>query len=639
MAAKRPASHDVPAPAVVRAPRLSSRQWLVLALLAAATCATFAGVLRNGWVVLDDPIYVLRNPHVVRGWRLDGLLWFLSNPHGANWHPLTSWSHMLDVQLFGLAPMGHHAVNLAWHVLNAVLLAVILHRLTGAWWRSVLVAALFALHPLRVESVAWVSERKDVLSTFFLLVTVEAYRRWVARPRPGRYATMLGAFALGLMSKPMLVTLPFLLVLLDVWPLGRWAGRPRPSGARTGTRRTAAAPGGTMGATTRSLAGLILEKWPLFVLAGASAVVTFVVQRSSGAVVPVALISLERRVCNALITCWRYPMKTLWPGGLSVFHPYGRDVGVAGAALAAAGLVAVTAAVLWQARRRPYLAVGWLWYVGTLVPVIGLVQVGGQAYAERYTYVPVIGLTIAVVWGLAAMIPRSRAGRTAAASASVVVLAGLAVATSRQVAAWRDTSTLFTQALAVAGDNLVGVRVAQGYLGRGLLESGQTRLAIPHLEAGLGLAPGFEDSLRRVLDAAPDDLETRRRLAATLVQEGRIEEAIGAYGCILLRSPDDLDALNNVAWVRATHTQAIHRDGAEAMRLAERARDVSPEPQAVLYSTLAAAYAEAGRFPEAIRAGERAVALARSAGGPSEAADYARQLRAYRAGRPFHFER
>jgi protein O-mannosyl-transferase len=639
VATKRPGPDAPPASAADPAPRLSSRHWPVLALLAAATSAVFAGVLRCRWIPLDDPGYVYENPHVVHGVTLEGLRWFLHVPHGGNWHPLTSLSHMLDVQMFGLAPLGHHAMSLALHVLNAVLLAVVLHRLTGAWWRSVLVAAFFALHPLRVESVAWISERKDVLSTFFLLVTMEAYRRWVVRPGPGRYATVLGAFALGLMSKPMLVTLPFLLLLLDVWPLGRWAGAGRLPGARAGSRRaTVAAPGGSPGASARSLAELIVEKSPLFALAGVSAAITFVVQRSGGAVVPVALISLERRVCNALITCWRYPAKTLWPGDLSVFYPYGRDVGVAGAVLAAAGLAAVSAAALWQVRRRPYLAVGWFWYLGTLVPVVGLVQVGSQAYADRYTYIPVIGLVIALVWGLAGMVPGSRAGRVTAAAASVVALASLAVLTSRQVEAWKDTRTLFTQVLAVTHDNLVGARYAHEYLGKAFLESGQTRLAIPHLEASLGLAPGFGDSLRRVLELDPDDLETRRLLAVTLVREGRVEEAIDAYRWILRRSPDDLDALNNVAWIRATHARAGHRDGAEAVRLAERARDASPEPQAVLYSTLAAAYAESGRFPEAIQACERAIALARSTGASREAAVYLRQLREYRAGRPFHFE-
>ena len=628
------APRDTPA----AAPRSRAGRWLILALLAGATFAAVAGVLRNGWILLDDPLYVYENPHLNRGWTWDGVRWFLHEPHGGNWHPLTSYSHMLDVQLFGLRPAGHHAVSLALHILNALLLVIVLHRLTGAWWRSVLVAGFFALHPLRVESVAWVAERKDVLSGFFFLLTIEAYRRWAARPAPWRYAVVLAAFALGLMSKPMLVTLPFVLVLLDVWPLGRLAGLPGPPRFQAGPHGAAtAAPGTAPPARARPLAGLIGEKWPLFALAAASAVITFIVQRRGGAVAPLELIPLGRRLANALISYWRYVGQTLWPGDLTVFYPYDRVLSIAAIALAAAGLVVVTVAVLGLARKRPYLAVGWLWYLGMLIPVIGLVQVGGQAHADRYTYLPAIGLLVAVVWGLADLVAGSRPGRIAAAAAAAIALTGLALATARQVALWQDTRTLFTHALAVTRDNLVGARMAHKHLGMALLESGELPLAIPHLEESLGLAPGYEDSLRRVLDSNPDDLDTRRLLATTLAREDRVEDAIQAYGEILRRNPDDLDALNNVAWIRATHEQASHRNGVEAVRLVERARDRSPEPVAVLYSTLAAAYAEAGRFPEAVRACERAIELARADRQPREAERYAQQLVRYRVGQPFHF--
>jgi hypothetical protein len=619
-------------------PRGRAGRWLVLALLAAATFAAFAGVLRNGWILLDDPLYVYENPHVAPGLTLEGVRWFLHQPHGGNWHPLTSCSHMLDVQLFGLQPAGDHAVSLALHILNALLLVIVLHRLTGAWWRSVLVAGFFALHPLRVESVAWIAERKDVLSGFFFLLTLEAYRRWAARPAPWRYALVVVVFALGLMSKPMLVTLPFVLVLLDVWPLGRLAGlpgRPRPQ-AEPHSAATVA-PGAAPPARARPLAGLIGEKWPLLALAAASAVVTFIVQRKGGAVAPLELIPLGRRLANALISYWRYVGQTLWPRDLTIFYPYDRTVSIAAAALAVAGLVAVTVVVLSLARKRPYLAVGWLWYVGMLIPVIGLVQVGGQAHADRYTYLPVIGLLVAMVWGFSDLVASSRPARIAAGIAATIMLAGLALATTHQVALWQDTRTLFTHALAVTRDNLVGARMAHQHLGKALLQSGELRLAIPHLEESLGLAPGYEDSLRRVLDSNPDDLETRRLLAATLAREDRVEDGIREYGEILRRSPDDLDALNNVAWIRATHEQASHRNGAEAVRLAERACKQSPQPVAVLYSTLAAAYAEAGRFPEAVRACERAIELAQAAHEGEETRRYAGQLARYRSGRPFHF--
>ena len=588
---------------------------LVLALLAVITFAVFAGVLRNGWIVIDDSGYVYDNPIVTRGLTLQGVLWFMHEPHGSNWVPVTAFSHMLDVQLFGLNPSGHHATNLLLHILNVMLVAIVLHRLTGAWWKSVLVASFFALHPLRVESVAWIAERKDVLSTFFFLITLGAYGRWVARPGATRFALVFVGLALGLMSKPMVITLPFLLVVLDAWPLGRLAVGPR------------------------SLRGLIVEKWPLFALVAAASAVAFTIQRYSGAVDQSEFFSLERRVSNALISYWRYVGLILWPHKLAAFYPHGGEINVAGAAASAAGLVATTGVILRQARRFPYLAVGWLWFVGTLVPVIGLVQTGGHAYADRFTYIPCIGLLIAGVWGGGALLSGSRTGRIVASIAAVGALTGLAVATMHQVALWKNPTTLCTQVLAVSGDNPMARRVAHQWLGQSLYASGQTRLAIPHLEQSLGLACGFEDSLRHALELRPDDTETRRTLAAALTRETRVEDGIREYGEILARNPDDLDALNNVAWIRATHEQPRHRNGAEAVRLARHACDVSPEPVAVLYSTLAAAYAEDGRFPDAIRACRRAIEVAIAARETRESERYARQLEDYQSGRPFHHGR
>jgi len=681
----------------------AARRW-TLGLLALATLVAFGGVLRNDWILLDDPRYVVENPHVNRGFTAAGVRWSLTQPHGGNWHPLTSWSHMLDVQLMGLAPAGHHATSLLLHALNALLLAIVLHRLTGAWWRSALVAGLFALHPLRVESVAWVSERKDVLSGLFFLLTIEAWRRWTERPGASRYAVVMLALTLGLMAKPMLVTLPFVLLLLDVWPLGRLA-----------TGRA----GGTGG--TRTLRGLVLEKWPLFALAAAASVVTFVVQQRAGAMSTMGAIPPASRISNALLSYWRYLGRTLWPAGLAPFYPHDHQSHPVAALLAGAGLAAVTVLALRAARRRPYLAVGWLWYLGMLLPVIGLVQVGGQSYADRYTYLPAIGLAVALVWGAADLVAASRRARPVAIAVAVGTLLAFGVATARQVARWKDTRTLFTYTLAVTRDN----PIAHLCVGDVLLEEGRTQEALTHYAETVRLAPDFADGhdklgsalgalgryeeaaaqfrlglafadvaeihhnlayadeklgrtddaireyqaalardpdhllslvhlgaalaargrlaeseahLRHALELAPGNVEVARLLAVTLTLAGRVEEAIAAYDDILRRVPADLDALNNVAWIRATHAQAAHRDGAAAVRLAERARDASPQPVAVLYSTLAAAYAEAGRFPEAVAAGERAVALARAAGADEEAGRYRRQLDLYRAGRPFHFD-
>ena len=679
-----------------------------LALLAAATITAFSGVARNGFILLDDPIYVTEDPHVSRGVTLEGVRWFLTHPHGQNWHPLTSWSHMLDVQLFGLAPAGHHVVSLALHTLNALLLLVVLARLTGAWWRSALVAAFFALHPLRVESVAWTAERKDVLSALFFLLTLEAYRRWVARPGRGRYALLVGVYALGLMSKPMLVTLPCVLVLIDVWPLGRRAG----GGGGPGT-----APGA---AGARSLAGLVREKAPLLALAAASAAVTFVVQRMTHAVASMGLVPPGRRVTNALLSFWRYIGETLWPAGLAPFYPFGTGSETAAAVVALAGLALVTWLVVRQARARPYLAVGWLWYVGMLVPVIGLVQVGRQAHADRYTYLPVIGLLVAAVWLVSDLLARSRAARIAACAACAVALTALSVATARQVARWHDTRTLFTYALTVTRDNAI----AHENLGNALLAAGDARAAIPHLEeaarltpdlpgafnnlgSALGLAGRYEEAiarfrtaldqketadghfnlgfvyarqgrtddaireceaalrldprhysahaqlgvaladrgrldeaaahLRQALEVNPGRIETRRFLAATLERAGRADEAIREYEAILERSPDDPPALLALAWIRATDPEATRRDGAAAVRLAERARDLGAAPG--LDRTLAAAYAEAGRYPDAVRACEHAIERATAAGDADEAGRCRAQLSRYRLGQPFHRER
>ena len=685
---------------------------LSLVLLGMAVLATYAGVLRNGWVLLDDPEYVFANPHVNHGLTLDGVRWFMHAPHVGNWHPLTSIAHMLNVEAFGLHPAGHHAVSVALHALTAVLLALALARLTGAWWKSVLVAGLFALHPLRVESVAWASELKDVLSGAFFMLALLAYARWVERPRPARYALVAACLALGLMAKPMLVTLPFVLIVLDVWPLGRLRGFPQAGSAAT---RPGSAP-------ARSPGGLLLEKWPLFVLVGASSVTTFFVQRSTGAVVAATNLSLPARLANASISYWRYVGLTFWPHGLVPFYPLTATVDLGRGALGALALVATTALVAWQARRRPYLLAGWLWYVGMLVPVIGLVQVGMQSHADRYTYLPAIGLAVAIVWTLDGWLPAARAARIAALTTACAVLGLLAVATARQVTWWKDNRTLFTHALALDPDNLV----AHHCLGSELLKAGRPREAMLHFEAGLRKFPGFIDAhvdlgtalgmlgrydeaiaqfrgvlrlrenagvrhnlglalmhlghmddavveyqaalhddpdhyetlvelatvlgrrgqpgaadplLRRAVALQPGAAKIRRMLAVTLTLEGAVEDAIEQYRLLARTDTMDLDALNNIAWIRATHPDPRHRDGAEAVRLAELARDRSTEPEAVLYSTLAAAYAEAGRMPDAMSAGARAIELARAGQDSAAAAGYAQQLACYHEGRPFHFGR
>lgn len=591
-----------PAPAAGRdLPPLATRVAL-LAALALATIAAFAGVVRNGWIVLDDPAYVTENPHVTAGLTRGGLLWFLHAPHAGNWHPLTSWSHMLDVQWFGLNPGAHHAVSLGLHVANALLLVLVLSRLTGAWWRSLIVGTLFALHPLRVESVAWVSERKDVLSLFCFLLTIDAYRRWSAHPGGARWALVIALFALGLMSKPMLVTTPLVLLLLDLWPLRRLAGDGVSAGARPD------------GAPARSWAGLVLEKWPLFALSAASAAITFAVQRAEGAVVSAGASTVAHRLANAAVSYVRYVAMTLWPARLAAFYPDAPVAPAAGLASALA-LAAVSVLVVRAARRRPEFAVGWAWYLITLLPVIGLVQVGGQSHADRYTYLPAIGLLIALAW-----LPVPRRFGTLVASAVLVAAVALGIRTSRQAALWKDTTTLFSAALRVTRDNAM----AHDCLGTAMVRQGNDAQARTEFEEAIRIRPDFvnpyvnlgelhhraghdADAARCfevALRARPGDAALADETALALLGAGRIDDASAVYRDVLARSPDDVEALRQLAIVRASEG---HAD--EALPLLRRAERLAPRDASVQQALAKAAYATGGSAAETVSRLRRAIAL------------------------------
>ena len=561
----------------------------VLAGLGAATVAAFAGVLRNGWVNLDDGDYVYQNPHVLHGLRAGDAAWFLSHPHAANWHPLTSWCHQLAVSVFGLQPAGHHAVSLALHATTAVLLAWTLFRYTGAWWRSVLVAGFFALHPLRVESVAWASELKDVLSGLCFVLTLAAYRRSVERPGPAASARVAAALGLGLLAKPMLVTAPFVLVLLDFWPLGRWGREPAPPG-----------PGA-------SPAAVWLEKWPLFLLSIASAAVTAVVQRQAGAVVSAQVIPLPLRIQNAFASYGWYAWRTLWPGSLGAFYPFARRPPLAGALAGAVFVAAATAVALAQMRRRPYLLVGWLWYLGMLVPVIGLVQVGGQAHADRYTYLPTIGLALALVWAAEEALRRAPSLKPVAAGAAVAALVALSLATARQATTWRDTGALFTRALQVTRDNAF----AHSGLGAVFLEQHRVPEAIAELEEAERIAPYLEG--------------VEKRLGSALGAAGRYDEAVAHYRQAL-KSQDS-------ATVRGGLGIALAALGRYPEALPELQAGLALEPgNALMNLQQAEVLAAMGRREEAVRAARQAVALARAAGDAAGAASYGQELEALAKG-------
>ena len=533
--------------------------------LVLTTVGVYWPVRDYGYIDYDDLGYVAENVQVQRGITADGLAWACTTGTMSNWHPLTWLSHMLDCQLFGHDHPGrHHLTNLLLHVLNALLLFAVLQMMTAAFWRPLLVAAVFALHPLHVESVAWIAERKDVLSTMFWLLSMLSYVVY-ARRRTWRWYTLAAALLfLGLLAKPMLVTAPCLFLLLDYWPLERvaWAaaaGRtaPRPGAAPPARPDAGLAPG-----------RLVLEKLPMVAIVAASSVVTYLIQDASGAI---GNVPLWHRLANAAVSYVRYIDKTLWPVRLAVFYP--NEVGmwnrwqVIGAA---AVLLAITGLVI-LLRRKRYLVVGWLWYLGTLVPVIGLVQVGRQALADRYMYMPMTGLLIMIVWGAGDLCQRSALGRKLGPLAAAAVIAACLWLTPLQVATWKDNITLYSHALAVTQRN----HVVHVFLGRVLDQEGRTEEAIRHFRTALRIAPGsanahndlgvalqaqghLQEALahyRRALAIEPDLVTAHNNIGLMLHAQGRAEEAIEHFRQALKAKPDDAESHLNLAYVLAQNQQ------------------------------------------------------------------------------------
>jgi protein O-mannosyl-transferase len=421
---------------------LKNKKWMILLFLSATTLLAFWQVVHCDFINYDDPDYVSENIHLRNGISIEGMRWAFTTTHAANWHPLTWISHMLDVQLFGLNPRGHHLMNLFFHIVNTLLLFLVLNRMTKALWQSAFVAALFALHPLHVESVAWVSERKDVLSTLFWLLTMGAYLYYVEQLGLKRYLAVIVFFSLGLMAKPMLVTLPFVLLLLDFWPLNRFENRAAATGRPAGLQHHWAL-----------MCPLIWEKVPLLVLSALFSIITYLVQKQAGAVVPIEGIPLSGRVSNAFVSYIFYIDKMIWPADLALLYPHPVSWPlwlVAGAALP---IIAATTMAILKAQRFPWLAVGWLWYVGTLVPVIGLVQVGIQTRADRYSYIPLIGLFIIAAWGVPELVKGCRYRKEALAVSSAFILLCLFTITWTQAGYWQNNITLYDHTLSVTENN------------------------------------------------------------------------------------------------------------------------------------------------------------------------------------------
>jgi tetratricopeptide (TPR) repeat protein len=492
---------------------VTSRGILVCLILIVATLFVYGQVGTFEFVAFDDHDYVTDNNQVQAGLTPESITYAFTATRVSNWHPLTWLSHMLDCELFGLDGGRHHLINVLFHLANTLLLFFVLRRMSGAVWRSGFVAALFALHPLHVESVAWVSERKDVLSTFFWILTMWGYTRYVEDPGIKRYLLVLLFFALGLMAKPMLVTLPFVLLLMDYWPLGRIEMRRSDSGTKLHPKST--------------FLRLLVEKTPLFVLAAASCIVTFLVQQGGGALRSLHGLPLNARVANAFVSYLSYIGKMFWPYRLAFFYPHpgmapGWQFASAGVMFIAISLLAVRAV-----RRRPYFAVGWLWYVGTLVPVIGLVQVGRQAMADRYTYVPLIGLFIIVAWGVPELVARWCYRKVGLAVAVTALLSILAATTWVQVGYWQNSITLFERALEVTRNNYL----AHNNLGVALFERGNTQEAVFH----------YQETLR----IEPDYARAHSNLGLALSAQGKAEEAISHLSVALRLDPNNLDARNN----------------------------------------------------------------------------------------------
>ena len=681
----------------------------------------FGQTLRAGFVNYDDDTYVYENPAVAAGITRAGIVWAFTHFYSSNWHPLTWLSHMLDCQLYGLNPGGHHFTNVLLHTAAVIVLFLGLREMTGASWRSGLVAALFAIHPLRAESVAWIAERKDVLSGLFFMLALVAYVRFTRIRSAPRYAALLLFFALGLMSKPMLVTLPFLLLLLDYWPLGRYH--------------------------RKSVFRLILEKLPLFALAAASGIVTLLAQKTATA--SIERLPFSYRIENAVVSCVTYIRETIWPTGLAPFYPHPSNR-LAPAEIALAGLmiVSITLAAVILRKTRPYIFTGWFWYLGMLGPVVGIIQVGMQAHADRYTYLPQIGLSILAVWTLADFSRSHDLLRQISNVGAVIVILALTCSAYIQTGYWRDSETLWNHTLAVTKDNDIAhnglgdlffgrgeidkavsefrtalyLRPTSPYahnnLGVALTKNGQIDEAIDHLQTAIRILPNhrtahynlgnaflqkgevdaaigqFEQELalqpehvnarcnlatsllrkgevdaaiaqykntiqlepgygeahynlgncyfekgdtkealseyRQALKASPRFTKARNNLGIVLEQSGKSDQAISQWEEVIRVDPGNIDALNNLGWVLATSTNRSIRDGAKALRYAHRLKELLPDPDARILRTIAAAYAENGRFNEAVETAGQGLQRASRQGNQSLATALQKDLELYR---------
>jgi len=539
-------------------------------LLFAAVLASYSSIIHNQFLDYDDNEYITNNAHVKAGLTWANVQWAFSTSEEANWHPLTWLSHELDSELFGLNPVGHHVVNVLLHAVNAVLLFLLLQSATGFRWRSLMVAALFALHPINVESVAWAAERKNVLSMLFFLLALYAYGRYARRPGLGRYIAVAGFFVLSLLAKPQAITFPFLLLLWDYWPLDRIGARDMPTQAGNAPRLP--------------IARLLLEKLPLLFLSAASAVITMEAQKAGGAVKDLARFSLPLRLETTVISYARYLGKTFWPTKLVLPYPHPLKLYPAWQVYAAVALLLLITAIVLCARDKRYLAVGWFWFLGSLVPMIGLVQVGEQAMADRYAYIPFLGLFLMIVWLIADWAADWNKSRQVPARwlaiPAVCCLLALASLTYRQVGYLHDTEALWRRALALTQDNYI----AQGALAGVLHKQGKTEEAIEHIRAALAIRP--------------DDWPANLILAAYEQSQGDTAAATARYQMVALRAskPSQRAAAYNDLGTAYRQTGDLLR----AKEAFEQSLRLVPS-QPMLMVTLGLIAQKNGDLPEAVR--------------------------------------
>jgi Flp pilus assembly protein TadD len=613
--------------------------FFIIAALVIATLIAYEPIRHNGFVTYDDGQYIYDNPQITAGISWQSLGQALTKPHFFMWHPLTTISHMLDCQFFGLNPLGHHFVSLLLHITNVLLLFWILKNITdsasspqaGTMWASAFAAAVFALHPVQVESVAWASERKTVLSGLLLLLTMATYIRYARQPRLGRYLVVLLVFGLCIMTKPVVVTLPLALLLLDYWPLDRvrWE-----QPAKTKSNQ-------------KSAGWLIAEKIPLIAISVLLSVMTYVAQKQGGIVPTLEKMPLDYRAANMFLTYVRYIGKMIWPSGLAVCYPHPRAILSDGPVVTCMMLfIVLTILSIYIGRRKKYAAVGWLWYVGTLVPVIGLVQSGAQAMANRYMYIPMLGLLIIIGWSVKDLIINRPRIRIAATVIGVIALLSLLILTRMQVRHWQNTLTLFEYTLSVTKDN----PVIENSYGVALFNEGRTEEAERHLRNAVQISPVFVDArnnlakvylkegkyneaianLYEIIRRNEGTAEVYYNLAAALEMQKKYEDAIKYYAKSLELNPRDPAANKRmgITLLAAGKTN-------DAIRYAQRACELTGNNNAEYLDTLAVTYAAAGRFEEAKATANKALGIAKSSSREDLAGEIQERIKLYEAGQPY----